>query len=388
MPLAPVIQKATLLPLLVFVSSFYLLTESKEQVFYIMFGVLFLYFLVTERRQFFHNDPFLWGLLLVLAYYSSSTFWSTDPGDYFEKSVKHSVYILIFYICMSHILRRHDFTQVARWVLITVIVSGVIISLLSLFMQWPGYDFANRFTHSSLLGLTDNPIETGFFLGIASLAAIFFYRQSPDPRQAAFLLVATGMMICLLVITRSRGANLFFIVSVFLLMFAVTPSYKSRDSVFIILALSAGLFAALFIGEKVVDRVTSPNYRLDLIIASWDVAKEHLIFGSGWNPEDRLSIPSHEKLFSKPHNTFMQSLQVGGLVGLLLFLSLTLYVIYRGVSDKSDKLYSRLLTIWFIYGCLMISIDGGMFVVRPSTFWFYYWLPAFLIVCRKNLENR
>lgn len=130
-----------------------------------------------------------------------------------------------------------------------------------------------------------------------------------------------------------------------------------------------------------------PNYRLDLLLSSWEIIKHNIWFGAGLSHDDFLVIESGLS-FTKVHNSFVQAMQVGGLVGFTITMLMTLMIIKVGMQSESGKV--KLVTAWFIFGCLALAVDGELMIDRPSREWFCYWIPFFFIYadyCRRSVDK-
>jgi O-antigen ligase len=120
------------------------------------------------------------------------------------------------------------------------------------------------------------------------------------------------------------------------------------------------------------------SFRVDIwsyvIDKTWDQARW---FGFGILTPDH--VPVGDREFAHPHNMYLAVFYQGGLVGLFLFLTLTvstLMVLMKEYQLPSAKLALGLLTLALI----SYLLDGHELVDKVGETWFLYWLPVGLAV--------
>ncbi len=111
----------------------------------------------------------------------------------------------------------------------------------------------------------------------------------------------------------------------------------------------------------------------------------HWLFGRGYLVSPRIDAYGHT--FDHAHNGYLASLRDGGLVGLLLLLSvLGISVLWaiRLYRNSGQRLYLALL----LYGMTVILMDFDRLLVHPKELWLFFWLPIALIMAGYSRQPR
>jgi len=111
----------------------------------------------------------------------------------------------------------------------------------------------------------------------------------------------------------------------------------------------------------------------------------HWLFGRGYLVNPR--IDAYGYTFDHAHNGYLASLRDGGLVGLLLLLSvLAISVLWaiRLYRASGQRLYLALL----LYGMTVILMDFDRLLVHPKELWLFFWLPIALIMASYSRPPR
>lgn len=111
----------------------------------------------------------------------------------------------------------------------------------------------------------------------------------------------------------------------------------------------------------------------------------HWLFGRGYLVSPR--IDAYGYTFDHAHNGYLASLRDGGLVGLLLLLSvlaISLLWAIRLYRDHGQRLYLALL----LYGMTAILMDFDRLLVHPKELWLFFWLPIALIMASYHPYSR
>jgi hypothetical protein len=368
---------------LAFVASFYLLTESKDQVFYILFPIAFILTLIFNKRNKVAFDPLILIAVALITLISISSLWSSEPGQDLGRLLRHGVYIALCFLCFYFWLDGEESEHKLTLLFDVIIFSSLLVVLMTFIFDYKLIGEI-RLTHRSLLGLTDNPIHSGFFVGVAAFLSFHLFRKSPNIRLSSLAFFLMLVFFLFVLFTKSRGAIIFLIISFLMHYCLVKPIFLKRDIFFLISILIGVVFLYFSIGNEIVARLSEPYYRIDLLTASLEVIKSNFWFGTGVNLNDTLTIEDG-KTFSKVHNTFIQVFQVSGVFAFLLLSVFTVRLVIIGLRSSSENI--KVVTIWFIYGSLYLAVDGGLLVSRPSYLWFNFWMPAFVILTHHLKTN-
>jgi O-antigen ligase len=111
----------------------------------------------------------------------------------------------------------------------------------------------------------------------------------------------------------------------------------------------------------------------------------HWLFGRGYLVSPR--VDAYGYTFDHAHNGYLASLRDGGIVGLILLLSIlaiSLLWAIRLYRDSGQRLYLALL----LYGMTAIFMDFDRLLVHPKELWLFFWLPIALIMASYHCQLR
>lgn len=373
--------------ILAFIASFYLFTQSKEQVFYILFPISFILTFLTKRPNKLHFTSLIMMGIANIVLVSISTLWSSTPGEYLTKTLRHGVYLSIAFTCFYWWLSGINADKRLGYIFKAIIFSSLMVTLITLGVD---YELIGnvRLTHRSLIGLTSNPIHSGFFVGVSALLSLHFFRRTEDKTLAIATFLITILFMWFILLTKSRGAVIFLLLSFLLHYLLIRSESFKKDLIAVVFCMFSILLIYLFLWSAVVNRLNEPYYRIELISSSIDIIKSNFWFGTGLSYEDSIII-NNGIIFSKVHNSFIQMFQITGVFGFILLMLFTLGTIVTGLKSSKDTV--KLVTIWLIYGSLYLAVDGDILITRPSYVWFNYWIPVFIILAHqvhnRNIES-
>lgn len=373
----------TVFSLIVLMASAYLLPNHTDNLFYYFFFIAFaLSFRLISVAETLSN-PMVRLILALIVYTSLSTSWAHDSGRYAFEVLKDGAYLLVALFVVIATTEQHGMHRVLDILMSTAMVCAAVVVTAS-FLLAPSavalsFSTGARLTHWTFVGLADNPIHSGFFVGLATLFAIHRFRLTTTGwRSLLFLLLAVGLALFVL-LTKSRGAIVFLAISVILLICLVRPKSRLRD-VGLLLITTSALGAILAINpEMLLSRLGGGNIRMDILNEYAKLYLSSPVFGVGWS-EDLGIVTQSGLAFSKPHNSFFHVLLVCGLAGFALFTALTLYPLWFAACSRHDG--TVILGLWFLFGSLYIAVDGRYPIRHPSAQWLYYWIPLYLLIGR------
>jgi len=364
--------------ILLYVAGFFLLEGSKQNTsLYLLAFLPLLVLLPYKSREAIPKHIIIHTLLAAIAYYCISSFWSSDPGQSFIKSSRYALYILAYLASLQILIIKNKLP--VKHIILTIFLSALFSAALTLFHQWETIG-TGRLMHSTLLGgLRDNPINTAVFFGLASITSIHIFRTTPNKYLQITSLLALVLFFSLMLLTKSRGPMLALLITLPIMFISVRTTRMTFVN-FIKACGGLAFFAAglYFISHDAIsDRLSQPNYRLEIWLTAIKQLQGDFFFGTGLNFNDRIII-SKSHSFTHAHNSFIQLLVTGGIVGASLFISVVFFAIVTAWRSKSIAI--KFYAIWLIYGCLCLSTNGKLPIHRPSSLWFSFWTPLFLVL--------
>ncbi len=379
--LADYSERFIVFSLLVLMASVYLVPNHTDNLFYYLFFIAFAFsFRLVSVAETLTN-PVVRLIVALIAYTSLSTFWAHDSGRYAFEALKDGAYLLVALFVVIAATKQYGMHRLLNALMSTAMVCAAVVVTASYLLApsavAQAFSSGARLTHWSIVGMADNPIHNGFFVGLATLFAIHHFRSATTGwRSLLFLLLAFGLGVFVL-LTKSRGAIVFLAISVVLLICLVRPRSRLRDIGLLVIAASS-LGAILAINpEMLLSRFGGGSVRMDILSEYGKLYLSSPVLGVGWSED--LGITTQSGIaFSKPHNSFFHVLLVGGLAGFALFAALTLYPLWFAASSRNER--TVIVGLWFLFGCLYIAVDGRYPVRHPSAQWLYYWIPLYLLI--------
>ncbi|MDR2926071.1 MAG: O-antigen ligase family protein [Azoarcus sp.] len=304
-----------------------------------------------------------------------SAFWG-------EGSMLRAAKDTFFMLCLA--LSADVITQnVSERILIksVIIIGGVIAACyIGLWLQqWiclPSLK-EQRFTIQSINRWgNDHAINTSLLFGIPIIASWYFF--SGKAILLKLLLVAT-MMLCgfLMVLSKSRGPLL----SAMLVLFCISL-YRRKKEDFLFMFISVGVVFLFFnyLDHPLLERFKAESYRFYIWNKCLHLFKDYWLFGQGYGTSAEILL-SGKPLASHAHNTYLEILRIGGIVGGVLFI----YMIVTVFRFSYIHAGNRFFLYWMLFGALCMVTNGRLPLLRPShVIYIGVWIPFFLFYFSRN----
>ena len=351
-----------------FIAGYFLLpmATGHRQLFYVLVAPLVL-LLWREILQFYRGNALTILLLVYMGYMMSTLLWTAnfDAGEALA-AVWYSLALLSFclisgFIWIQYPQRIDRLAHRSTWLAAALALTSIVVWYLD-----------NPFPASRLepLGVMHHQNKAACAYGIFLLLCIH-YLFSEKGRSNKILYITLGTMILsLILLTQSRTALAG--MSVGLLVLLGARAVK-------LIALGLGVSWALLAinpqewGARVLEFSFRPGIWKQLL-AEMD---GHWWFGQGYLVNSK--VEAYGYIHNHAHNSYLASLRDGGLVGLVLMLSilglagLWAFRLYR---QRGERLYLALL----LYGMTCIAMDFDRLLVHPKEIWLFFWLPIALIM--------
>lgn len=307
----------------------------------------------------------------------------------------------------------HDFNQKAKlFFLIGNVATACLALMQAVFRSYQsggstvfinGLPVGNYFTYTFLSENFMHPGYQSTYAGMAVLIAIWLFTESKSRLKWGYLFAAFFMLIYMLLLQgRINIIALFFVLggSTFVL------AWKKRMYKILVLPIIGLVAFALFLilaPENLKNRFlqmpnfnydisgdefNSATYRLAIWTCAWDVIKRNPWVGTGMGDNRQALIDAYaargfkkgvERRFNA-HNQFIETLVVGGLLGLLTMLYMLIYFARKAQSQK-DYL-TLLCLVFFVFSMLTES----MFERRWGVILFGVYFTAMLLRPIKKTE--
>jgi putative inorganic carbon (HCO3(-)) transporter len=351
-----------LLPLVVFPPAFDQVFSVKNLLLNILTPLVFVSwlwstFLKGERIKLspFHILVLIFWFFLILSTFLSINLSKSILGNIgsYEGVVNQSYYLILFFLAP---LVFHEAKNLEKLLKVMVLVSTLIaIYGLSQFfgydpLPWGWYTFESRRSFATL----GNPVLLGAYLSTVLPISIYFTLQRRSKREVLFYLGSSLLLTAAVLTTFSRGAWFGLFLGISFLVWQV--SKREREvvgrylliAVVVAIALAVG-FTTFLTGDipslSFAKRIKSLTYvggslqtRLEIWKSGLEMIAARPLLGSGLETF-RLAFPKYETLtYAKlqptvladnAHNFLIQLASTTGLITLLIFLSLIIYVFYQ-----------------------------------------------------------
>lgn len=361
----------------IFFSAIFCNISKVNLLFHISF-VLFVVSLVISqkaRTNFISDRQFLTGIIfpfIFLLYFAISNLWSDNPGN-ITSTLKHVLYLLAF-ICLY---RQLEILGYKKYVMGAAFIGMTLLSILTLLMVDKSTLAVNRLDNA-FPWAPDNVIDLGGYMVIGIFCGIIFIRETGKN----WLYLLMPVLLISLLLTQSRGPLIAFLAA-FVLLFIVNPAYSIKNALFGI-AIIAAVILAVFMtkfSNVFIDRFETLYQQSFIRFGIWhnafETAMQKPIWGWGYD-KSLAFVNSIGQNISTTHTIYLASFLKGGVVGLLLFISMIGYGLLQ--SFKHLKENQKTEVSIFIFS-LIYYLSQGMFIIgNPQEFWFLFWFPLAVIL--------
>jgi O-antigen ligase len=325
------------------------------------------------------RDSLCLSVLATLLFLSLSALWGADAADdHALRAIKIMVALMICFL-VPRFLSRAGLLSVTHLtgaiVALATVVAAVNLIHNLLLIRFGAVPYT-QYTRLAGFGQYENPLQYGGLVGGSALLALcFFFRETRRARQLLLLLVL-ALLVVSLVLTMSRGP----IISFFFVAALVAAAYHERSRRTLVLLVPAAAIALSVLlhpyGQAVLEaHVSRPSLRPMI----WSTVMAEMpgkeLFGQGWRDDQSVDTPLGR--YGHPHNFLLGIYRFGGLVGLALFITMTMLLFYRCAQLGRDA--AAPLCAWLLYGICLHLTNGRFPVSAPGNDWFFYWLPAAVV---------
>lgn len=289
--------------------------------------------------------------------------------------IKRPVYVLLLFIACFIVAEKNPAAgeramKFSAWI---ALISAIISLWIYAQHDWPG--------RLPGYGALSNPLLTSHIYGFF-LIVWLSYLLSDQCKRPVMIVPPIILLFFLILATGSRTPLVAIVTST--LWIALLAGGRKAWLTVAVLSIT-GIAVATFYSAALLDRGVS--YRPELWADTWQQIQAHPILGHGYHDPLRLYIESLQTTFIEPHNMTLSVFYQGGLVGLLLWL--TLYGSAFLASWRYRGHYLVLITAApLMYGFIAGMTEGGDVIARPKEHWFLIWIPLALIAASVSIAQR
>ncbi len=318
---------------------------------------------------------------IFLGYLSLSVLWGT--GNHL-KGIVCTLCILFLMLSVEIVSRRFSENAIIMFIIVTGLIAAVSY-VVAIFLSDHSIKILleSRYSFHEISGWgSKNIIDSTVIAGLPVIASWYFF---PKKGWAVKLILAVTGMLCLalMFVSKSRGPT----ISVAITLLFISIVRRERSDLFLfffIIALTVVAFLLLNFSDVIVARVQSESYRPYLWREAWGMFVDHWLFGQGYGTSAKIMI--RELPMKHPHNTYIDILRIGGIVGGVLFV----YMVSSMVRFSYIHSKNLFFLFWLFFGLMCMIVDDGFPLHYPREIVFFeFWIPLFLFYyLRKNQKHQ
>lgn len=345
----------------------------------ILFHITLALFIITmiinseTRTRFINDRDFLPALGMTgafLLYFSLSNLWA--ESSHLSSAISHSFYLFIF-LCLY---RQCELQERKKYIIGAAYLGIVALTILTLVYVNKEHIFQNRLSRAFPFS-PDNVIDLGGYMALGILLSAILVRET---RNYWFYIPVPLLLVCL-ILTQSRGPFLSMIVAA-IVAFLCKPKWNFKllaGSLIVLLVIGSILYFSGFFDifiKRAEESSRAGSVRFGIWQHAFEVAKQKMIFGWGFNKELEF-INGYGQPVTTTHSLYLATFLKGGVVGLLLLLSMILFAGRQCLRHLAANHKAEIAVIVF---ALMFYVTQGMFVIsNPREYWVLFWLPLAII---------
>lgn len=194
---------------------------------------------VVRRRRIGRLLAASWPLLVLYAYFGASTLWALDGAASTRRMLFTVVQLLLTAVLLSGLRRP----STAHVIVLGVCVLAAVMDV-GAYVVMPGY----AMTDEGFAGLQLQKNQTGLMMMYGCMAAATGYFLRPDWRWRAGVLGSLGLMLLLLIATRSTTSQAITLLAAPVMLGTLAVATQPRGTIWaIVLTVIAGLLALAFV---------------------------------------------------------------------------------------------------------------------------------------------
>ncbi|HDC4405787.1 TPA: O-antigen ligase family protein [Enterobacter cloacae] len=345
----------------------------------ILFHITLALFIITmiinseTRTRFINDRDFLPALGMTgafLLYFSLSNLWA--ESSHLSSAISHSFYLFIF-LCLY---RQCELQERKKYIIGAAYLGIVALTILTLVYVNKEHIFQNRLSRAFPFS-PDNVIDLGGYMALGILLSAILVRET---RNYWFYIPVPLLLVCL-ILTQSRGPFLSMIVAA-IVAFLCKPKWNFKllaGSLIVLIVIGSILYFSGFFDifiKRAEESSRAGSVRFGIWQHAFEVAKQKMIFGWGFNKELEF-INGYGQPVTTTHSLYLATFLKGGVVGLLLLLSMILFAGRQCLRHLAANHKAEIAVIVF---ALMFYVTQGMFVIsNPREYWVLFWLPLAII---------
>ena len=337
--------------------------------FFILLPGLLSFALPSRERAFFSNPIVISSLALSL-YLALSSLWA--PGGNltaFLDFCKPVIFIFVWLRVCARVAAEYPglFNALPQVLIWTGTATAVITMGLYL------YSAEGELLRMTGLGVINNELVAASAFSAVSVMAFTLGRQRYRDHVITPYAVPVLTGAVAVVLTQSRGPMAYLALALVVTLALYPPPLRQLLKG-LALALVAGI-AVVAVAPDIQWRGFSWSFRDEI----WDAVYHRYLdapplWGAGVREDTSVQVVSGHR-FDHSHNAWLETLWLGGLIGL----GLALWNLWACFRHFRQLEIARPVHLWLLIGCMSAFTTGSAFLAKPGWMWLLYWLPAGLL---------
>jgi len=374
------------LGLFVYLGAFFVLSSGKIfPVFLIFIALPALLLCITSRFKCIQDKRAVLVCAIFLGYLSLSVLWGEGNP---LKGVICTLCVLFLMLSIETVSRRFLEKDIIMFIIIVGLIAAIFYIFYIVFLSEHDvmYFLKSRSSFYEIAGWGSK--DTIFSTVIILLPVIASWYFFPGKRWDVKLMLIVTIILCflLVLVSKSRGP----ILSASITLLCISLIRRERSDLFllflfIVLVGVTGVIFLLFnFGDVLADRVREESYRPFLWREAWGMFTDHWLFGQGFGTPAKIMI-SESSIQRHPHNTFIDILRIGGIIGGVLFVFMVSSIVRFSYIHSGNRFF----LFWLFFGLMCMVVDDGFPLHYPKEIVFFeFWIPLFLFYfLRKQSET-
>ncbi|MFK3645063.1 O-antigen ligase family protein [Pseudomonas protegens] len=312
------------------------------------------------------REPIFIAVLLFCSWALISLAWS-PPVDSVAGEFKTPLHLLMLFAGCSLLLSyRRDIVQPLLFCAATV---ALLASLFNLYAFSKVYAPGTRMIGS---GAFDNPLLSSHVFGFFLVYWLWLSMTCQRMRVLFLSVPAMGIMFATVIATGSRTPLVALTLAAAWICFIC---WNRRSLLLLAAMLIGGTTVLLLFSQMLGERGNS--YRFEIWALMLNYIAAHPWIGHGYNADLVVDV-GIGYLLAEPHNFALGVLYYVGIIGLLPWLFMQAWGLFKSWQLRSAPLFI-LASTWLMFGIGAGLTEGGGILSRPKEHWFLLWIPLALI---------
>jgi O-antigen ligase len=307
--------------------------------------------------------------------------WAENWEDIF-KPVSRCIFIGIFILSTGLLVMEDDVKMMKILQVSTFIATLSAVFSLCYFMYESHY--SGDLGRFSGYGVLSNALLTAHVYGAFVCYCIVWLIVPAYTGRRLLPLCYLSILAILLIFTGSRTPLLGLAFALIWLLLATASNLRTVMTV--LFAVTAFLLIQHFLTQYA---LTSRgfSYRLEIWHLILQMIAEKPWFGHGYTASTLIDGSSLPFPMAHPHNILLLIAYKGGLVGVILWITIYLSALYFAWRHRRNNL-TLIASTWLVYGLGGFLTDSPNLMPRPAEIWFLIWIPLALLFAAGFAEKQ